>query len=210
MNDKPFVIIGAGGHARVAGDACLSSGAKVLGFTDTSLNKGTEVVSDLNVLGQDDVLKEFDRVDVYVTIGIGILPGADIRQRAYERVREWGYMMPPIKHRSAIIGLDVLVAEGAHVMAGCILQPKVTIGHNTIVNTKVSIDHDTVVGDHCHIAPGATVCGGVTIGNNVFVGAGATIIQGVQIADGAVIAAGAVITEDVATGQKAFGRKRNV
>ena len=51
-----------------------------------------------------------------------------------------------------------------------------------------------------HIAPGATICGGVTVEDSVFIGAGATVIQSVHIGANSIIAAGAVVTCDVPEG----------
>jgi acetyltransferase-like isoleucine patch superfamily enzyme len=53
------------------------------------------------------------------------------------------------------------------------------------------------VGDFSHIAPNATLGGGVRIGAGVLIGAGANILPGIAIGDGAVVGAGAVITTDV-------------
>ena len=61
-------------------------------------------------------------------------------------------------------------------MAGAVLQPGVLVGRNTVINTSASIAHDCRVGQHCHIAPGVTLSGGVEVGDNVLIGAGATVI----------------------------------
>ena len=53
-----------------------------------------------------------------------------------------------------------------------------------------------------HIAPGATLCGGVTVGDGAFVGAGATVIPGVIIGAGARIGAGMTILADVPEGAR--------
>ena len=47
-----------------------------------------------------------------------------------------------------------------------------------IVNTNSTIEHDVVLEDWVHVAPGATISGGVTVGRFSMIGAGATIIEG--------------------------------
>jgi len=54
-----------------------------------------------------------------------------------------------------------------------------------------------MVGDHSHIAPGAVLCGEVTIGEDTHIGAGAVIVQGTRIGRGCMIGAGAIILRDV-------------
>ena len=54
-----------------------------------------------------------------------------------------------------------------------------------------------IFGDFTHIAPGATLSGGVEIGNGVLIGAGANIIQYKRITDDTIIGAGAIVIRDI-------------
>lgn len=90
-------------------------------------------------------------------------------------------------------------------MAGAVIQPDVTIGANVLINTRASVDHDCRIGDHAHLAPGTTLCGGVCVGHTTHIGAGATVIQGVQIGNRCLIGAGSLVLRDVADGKKAYG-----
>jgi acetyltransferase EpsM len=51
--------------------------------------------------------------------------------------------------------------------------------------------------DFVHIAPHATIAGGVEIGEGTWIGAGAVIKQGVRIGSWSMIGAGAVVVKDV-------------
>ena len=82
-------------------------------------------------------------------------------------------------------------------MSGVILQSGVTIGENTIINTRSSIDHDVKVGAYSHIAPGVTICGNTTISNDVFIGAGVTIINSINIKNNTIINAGTTVTKNI-------------
>ena len=193
----PVVIVGAGGHACVVADALLAAGNQILGFTDISVEVGTEIFQGLKVLGCDDIINEYDPNEIEVAIGIGFLPGNNIRSKVFNKVKKWGFTVKSVQHPSSIIGREVILAEGSQIMAGGIVQPKVFIGKNVIVNTGAKIDHDTIVGNHSHIAPGATICGGVEIGANCFVGAGSIVIQGRSLSSNAVVAAGTMISKNI-------------
>ena len=66
------------------------------------------------------------------------------------------------------------------------------------MNTNSIIEHDVVLEDWVHVAPGATISGGVTIGRFSMIGAGATVIEGIKIAAGCIIGAGATVVRDLA------------
>lgn len=74
-----------------------------------------------------------------------------------------------------------------------------------IVNTGASVDHDCKIGDFVHIAPHATVLGGVEIGEGTWVGAGAVIKQYLKIGANCMIGAGAVVIADVPDGTTVVG-----
>ncbi|MEE8535884.1 MAG: sugar acetyltransferase, partial [Kiloniellales bacterium] len=53
------------------------------------------------------------------------------------------------------------------------------------------------IGAHVHLAPGATLSGGVCVGRGAHIGTGATVIQGLTIGQGSLVAAGATVIESV-------------
>ena len=72
-----------------------------------------------------------------------------------------------------------------------------SIGKHTIINTNATVDHDCQVDDFVHIAPGATLCGGVKIGKGTLIGANATILPNCIIGKNVRVGAGAVVTTDI-------------
>ena len=62
-------------------------------------------------------------------------------------------------------------------MAGAILQSGVTIGENSVVNTRASIDHHCLIESGVFISPGVVLCGGVSVEEGAFIGAGAVILK---------------------------------
>ena len=192
----PLIVVGGGGHARVALEALRSMGREVRGVVDRDPAVATFLPKGVPWLGDDSALAAFLPAQYALVNGVGGI-GDGKRREIFERLREQGYAFAPVCHASAVIAHGVELGEGAQVMAGAVLQPGVRLGANAIVNTRASIDHDCLVGDHCHIAPGAVLCGGVVVGEETHIGAGAVVIQGVRIGRGAMIGAGAIIRRDV-------------
>ena len=61
------------------------------------------------------------------------------------------------------------------------------------------------LGDFAHVAPGATVCGFVTIGRASWIGAGAVVRDHLAIGAGVMVGAGAVVLRNVPDGLTVFG-----
>ncbi|WP_306534960.1 acetyltransferase [Geobacter sp.] len=193
----PVIILGAGGHAKVLIDTLLASSTVIAGIVDPALSMhGTEILG-VPVLGGDDVVNEFPPSEVQLVNGLGSVGLPVKRQQLFDRFKGMGYNFATVVHPSAVLALDVVLGEGAHVMAGAVIQPGCRIGGNSIINTHASVDHDCIIGDNVHIAPGVTLSGGVTVGDGTHVGTGATMIHGVTIGEQCLVAAGAVVVSNV-------------
>jgi sugar O-acyltransferase (sialic acid O-acetyltransferase NeuD family) len=196
--DRPLILLGAGGHGRVVAELVTACGGTLLGVCDPSLaEQGTLEWHGLPVLGGDEYLENVKPGEVLLLNGIGMMPGSEVRRSVFQRLSQSGFEFPVLVHRAAWVAGSVVLEPGVQVMAGAVLQPGVTVGSNSIINTGSSVDHDSVIGQHCHIAPGVTLCGDVEVGNHVFVGAGATLIQGVVLGPDVFVKAGKVITRNV-------------
>ena len=82
-------------------------------------------------------------------------------------------------------------------LAQAVVAADSKLGAACIINHKASVDHECVIGNGVHLAPGATVCGCVTVGDNVMIGAGSVILPRLTIGRDSIIGAGAVVTKDV-------------
>ena len=193
-----MIILGAGGHAGVVIDALRTTGIIPLGC----LSSQAGAVNGVSVLGDDDYLTE----PAKLANGLGNRAtkhssGLSKRAGLWRKFRDMGCTFPPVIHASAIVSEGATVSDGAQILAGAIVQTGTWVGKNAIVNTRATIEHDSTVGDHCHIAPGAILCGGVVLGQEVHIGAGAIVLQGIRIGTGAIIAAGAIVTSNVRAGE---------
>lgn len=194
-----MVMLGAGGHAKVLLSLAKASGLHVIGVCDPELHRsGVLIWRGITVLGGDDELGSLDPSRVGLINGIGQVVGSNLRRTIYESAVAKGFQFPPLIHPSACVDDSAVLGQGVQIMAGAIIQPDVTLGCNTIINTRASVDHDCNVAAHVHIAPGATLCGNVQIGTGAFVGAGATVIQGLMLGECAVVGAGTVMVRDLA------------
>lgn len=198
MTERPYIILGGGGHAKVLYWTLLANGKQVLGFIDRDPKDALILSTGISYLGNDDDLKRFPPNEVFLVNGIGSIKTTKPRKEIYNRFREMGYEFPTVVHPSAIINQDCLVGNGSQIMAGVVVQPGCKIGENCIVNTRACIDHDCVIGNHSHIASGAVISGHVEIGSGVHVGAGATVIQCLRIGSHSVVGAGSVVIRNVA------------
>jgi len=196
ISDKPLLVIGGGGHAKVLLDTIKLIGSNILGIIDSAIEPNN-MKHDLHVLGDDKKVYDYNSQEILLVNGLGALPGKTVRWQLAEKFRKDGYRYATIIHPSAIIGSGIKMDEGVQIMAGCVIQPDVKIGRDTIVNTGTTIDHDCVIGPSCHLAPGVTLSGSVTVGGYVHIGTGANVIQQINIADESVIPAGSTVVRDL-------------
>lgn len=196
---RPFIVIGAGGHGVVVCDVITKAGLAVRAFVDDEVDRqGTKVIG-VPVMAPDAVPPASE---VFIVVGIG---DNAARAGAFRRFCERGYEARAVVHPSATFGREVTLGAGTVVMAGVIVNPRTRVDENAVLNTGCRVDHDCVIGAHAHIAPGATLTGGIRVGEGALVGAGAVILPGITIGPHAVIGAGAVVTRHVADGAVVAG-----
>jgi sugar O-acyltransferase (sialic acid O-acetyltransferase NeuD family) len=210
LDDRPLVLLGAGGHAKVVLALARAAGWRVIGVCDPVLaREGTRRWRDVPVLGDDDALAVMGPDEIGLVNGIGQTPGATARRAAFERFAQRRYRFPALVHPGAIVDPSANLGEGAQVMAGAIVQADCRIGSNTIVNTRAGVDHDCVVGAHVHIAPSATLCGAVGVGDGAFIGSACTIVQCVSVGAQAIVGAATLLLRDLAPGERWLGPSRS-
>jgi sugar O-acyltransferase (sialic acid O-acetyltransferase NeuD family) len=198
----PVVVLGGGGHARVLIDMLLELNRPILGYTMADSEHDPKPLFGVPCLGSDSYVLTLRTTECELVNGVGSI---ESRVNLYHEFNRQSYRFATIVHSTAFVSKRASLMEGVQVMAGAVIQANSNIGVNTIVNTRASVDHDCTIGDHVHIAPGATLCGGVHVGDGTHIGAGATVIQGINIGQGCLVAAGAVVVRDVPDGAKVAG-----
>lgn len=194
---NPIVLVGGGGHAKVLVSILRKINQfDILGYT--SLKDNGEILG-IPCLGTDERMAQLanGRSSLAAALAVGQVGLGNIRLALWERMRQLSLSFPPIISPIACVNEDVLIGEGVAVMDGAIVSCGARIGRGSIVNTNSTVEHDTVVDDWVHIAPGATVCGGVVIGEFSMVGAGATIIEGRKVGSHCIVGAGSTVVHDL-------------
>lgn len=189
--ERPIVIIGSGGHARVIIDACGRSGQRVAGVLAPTDAGGAEAP----YLGDDTLMNDarFMAAHQFI-IGLGDMR---LRRRIGDDLKRRAVAAATVIHPSAVIGSRVRWGEGLLVCAGAVINPDVVLGCHAVINTRASIDHNCLLGDHVFVAPGVTLSGGVHCGDDVLIGAGACTRPNVRIGSRVTIGAGAVLISDI-------------
>lgn len=183
------IIIGAGGHGRVAADIVLSCGDRVLGFLDDSPT--ATGVYGIPVLGKIEDYTSWP--DASFLIGIG---NAQIREQLALKLS--GVKFHTAIHPSAVISpLGVTIGEGTLIAANACINPGATIGRHAIVNTAAVVEHDNRIGNFVHVSVGAMLGGFCTVGDRTWIGIGATVSNGVNICADCMLGAGAVVVREI-------------
>ena len=199
---RPLVVLGAGGHARVAADAARAAGIAVAGFLAPD-RAASERVGDWPLLGGDEKLSQPDFVASHAfVVGIGAAP---LRRSRSLALRGLGAEIASVVHPQATLAPGVELGEGSVVFAGAVVNTGSRIGAFCIVNTGASVDHDAELDDGVQVGPGAVLAGAVTCGEDAFIGSGAVLLPGLRIGARAVVGAGAVVTRDVPDGVTVIG-----
>ena len=205
IGNRPVIIIGGGGHARVLIASLKALRCEIIGILHPDASLIGHYIAGICVLGNDDKVSDYAPDEVELINGLGSVSLPEKRKDIYMKFKKNGYSFASVIHPSAIVVDDVKIGEGVQIMAGAILQSGCLIGDNAIINTGAIVDHDCKIGAHVHVAPGAVVSGGVEIGEMAHIGTGAKVVQGINIHSCAVIGAGAVVIRNVRAATKVVG-----
>jgi sugar O-acyltransferase (sialic acid O-acetyltransferase NeuD family) len=204
-----LAVFGAGGHARevVALIRDLNAATPASGEWELvgALTDRAEWVLPNSVavsrLGDIDWLVDHPMCSVVIAVGN---PAA--RQDIATRIRAaCANPFATLVHPRAWVAERVTLGEGTQVFAGVLINADVRIGAHVILNIGCRVSHDSFVADFATLAPGTTLCGGVTIGKGCELGAGAVVLPRIDIGGGARLGAGAVAAAPVAPGVTAAG-----
>lgn len=203
MSDSPVIVVGAGGHARVVADALRAASVEVIGFVDAAIVRRDARLDGHPVLGDDSALAAYDVAAVMLANGIGGVgdtSAPSLRRQVQDGLMTQGWRFTMVRHPSAIVSPSAIIGPGVQLLAGCVVQAGARIGAGSIIGARAVVEHDTLVGAWCHVAPGAVLCGNVTLADGCHVGAGAVVRQGVELGNRVVVGVGAAVVRNVASG----------
>lgn len=183
-----LTIIGAGGHAKVVIDVITGNSIGDFSIVDSSPSRVGEIIQNVSVslLNNSIASPKF-----HIAIGSN-----QVRYNLYQKYKLEADFVSLIS-RSAYLASTAIINKGTFLAAKSVISADSKVGIGCIINHGAIVEHDCVIGEFCHVAPNATILGGVTLGRRVFVGSGATILPGVKIADDVTIGAGALVLSNV-------------
>jgi sugar O-acyltransferase (sialic acid O-acetyltransferase NeuD family) len=190
---KQVIVIGAGGHGKVVVSTLQAAGVIVDAIYDDNPNLWGTSILGVSVRGPVAEVKANPRKFRGV-IGIG---NSRIRQELAQSLDiEWLTAI----HPSAVVHHSVKIGNGTVVFAGAVLQPDVTVGQHSIVNTAASLDHDCVIGNFVGIGPGTHLSGTVRVDDRSLLGTGCSVLPNLEIASDVIVGAGTVVIQDLTRG----------
>lgn len=212
QSNRPCIIWGATGQAKVAYDILLDEGAQVVHLFDNNSSLESPlpgVPVSYGVDGLHAFIEHLDSknlspadIDCIAAIGGG---NGKAREAMTKLMESHGFTSRSLIHRSVIISSTANLGKNVQLLAGSIIGPFATVGDYTIINSGANVDHDCKIGRICHLAPLAALAGEVAVENNVFIGTNATVLPRISIGADSVIGAGAVVIKNVPTGSVIIG-----
>jgi sugar O-acyltransferase (sialic acid O-acetyltransferase NeuD family) len=204
---KRLLIIGAGGHGKVAADCAECMGEfEHIAFLDGEFPKLKQVAK-WSVIGDGKDLATESDVDTTFFVAVG---DNRTRQKLLSALFAQSCEVATLIHPSAVISQYAEIAEGTLVCANAVINIDTKIGRGCIINTSVTVDHDCQVEDYVHLAPGTSLAGMIKIGMGSFVGVGGVIIPGKLVGIFCILGAGSTLLNDLEDYSVAVGTPAKV
>jgi len=197
-NERPILLIGAGGHATACIDVIERHGVfTVAGLVGLVEEVGRRVL-DYPVVGTDADLLTLHADCQHALVGMGHIKSCRPRRGAFEMLQRIGFDLPVIVSPLAYVSKHAALGAGTIVMHDAVVNAGAVVGRNCIINTQSLIEHDAVIADHCHIATAAVINGGARVGVGTFVGSNSTVRELDSIGADCVIGMGQRVLADCA------------
>ena len=175
--DKPIVLLGSGGHARVVLDCLQNLGQKKILYNSPTRSDWFEKMGIEYV--EDDRLVQLAGNRMQMAVGFIGFSCSDLEAR-YKKMNKligYGADFPTIKHPSAIVSETAELGVGSQVLSGAVVNCYSKIKEGVVINTKALVEHQTFVGTGSHLAPNSVVLGGCDIGKFCYLGASCLVVQ---------------------------------
>lgn len=202
---KNLIIIGAGGFGRemfgaARGAVGFGSEFEIRGFLDERRDaldgfKGYPPIvgSPLSYVPKTD--------DVFIT-ALGSIAS---RRKCAKSIEDRGGRFVSIVHRTAILGPNVQIDEGAFIAPNVTLTADIRIGKHAAVFHNTSIGHDSELEDFTHVYAQCSIGGAVRICEGAVVYPGSVIVPRRLVGKDAVVGAGSTVVLNVKAGVSVFG-----
>lgn len=208
-----YIIWGSSGHSKVLADVIYHDRRQIIALFDNDSTAQSSLAGVPLFSGEGSFSRWMNNREFQEPLDAAIAIGGDrgkFRRAIGRLLTRSGINLPLIIHQSATISPTAKIGEGTQVLAGVVIAAEVKIGAFCIANNSTNIDHECLLADGVHIAPGATLCGCVSVGENSMIGAGAVILPRITIGKNVVVGAGAVVTKDIPSDVTAVGNPAKI
>lgn len=193
---KTLAVIGAGDLGQQIAHYALSDHHydSVVFFDDFNKEKsvnGNAVIGKIADIEGAFLLKQFDEL----IIGIGY-KHLEFKKKLFEKFKN-KIPFASLIHSTSWIDPTAVIENGCVIYPGCIIDAKVLIKENTILNIGCTIAHDTSIGEHSFLSPRVAVAGFVSVDEKCFIGINSTIIDNIQIISNTQIGAGSLVIKSI-------------
>jgi acetyltransferase EpsM len=204
MADLPFIVFGAGGHAKVVLEAALEAGLRPVLIVDDAPRTGD--LCGIPVCAPTEKLwGDLGRFAFVVGLGENAS-----RARKFAELRCQGGSPVNVIHPSAVVARSATLGPGTVCMAGVVINADARVNENCIINTAASVDHDAILGAHVHLAPGVRLAGMVSIGQGTMLGLGTVVLPNMTVGEWTTVGAGSVVNRPIPSRVVAFGSPARV
>ncbi len=130
-----------------------------------------------------------DSHSIFIAVG-----NNKIRKKLFKESAAKGYSIASYISTKCRYWSNLKYGKNVFIDEGCVLQPFVQIGDNSILFTS-DLGHHTKVGNHSLLS-GSKTGGNARIGENCYIGLNASIKQNIKVGDNTVVGMGCAIEKD--------------
>ena len=191
-----LVIFGTGGFAEMAHYYFeRDSPFSVAAFTVDSAYVAEATFQGLPVIAFEELEASFPPHQATLFVAMGIQKVNQLRAGKVAQAEARGYRLASYLSSKAKVAEDLVVKPNSFVMEEVFMQPKVSVGRDSVLWPRCTIGFRSRIGDHCWLVV-ATLGESVMVGDYTFIGLNATIAPSRTIGASNIIGAGAVVLED--------------
>lgn len=203
---RRLVIIGTGARAAIACECFRDdSPYEVAAFSAAPPGPGGETHCGVPVVSVDDLATACPPGRYLAFVAASPDSRNSFRRQLHEKVRSAGYHCVSYVSSRAFAARSASLGDNTFVHEGAALQHGIRIGSNVVVGSGTCVGHSTVIEDDCFLGPHVAISGFCRIGRGSYLGANSCVADTIQVAEGCVIAPGAVVLRDTEPGQVYMG-----
>lgn len=208
---KNIVLFGGGNQAHYTIDIVEKENKyKIVGIVDSIHEVGSERFG-YKVIGRVEDLLQLV-IDYSIHGGLITIGDNWSRYKVHQQITNIipNFVFVNAIHPSVVIGNTTKIGVGVVAMAGCIFNPKATIGDFTFFATGAQIEHDNTIHEYASVSAGSVTGGYVTLGKFSAITLGVTVIDRVEIGENTVVGAGSLVVKSIPANVLAYGSPAKV